>query len=63
MSKNNTIASCIATEVAFSLVHKMYVCCQITFLGVMMTDKTTPSSSSAAVGEATKMGSDGYKPG
>lgn len=35
----------------------------ITSLGVMMTDKTTPSSSSVALGEATKTGSDGYKPG
>lgn len=37
--------------------------CQRTSLGVMMTDKITPSSSSVAPGEATKTGSDGNRPG
>lgn len=38
-------------------------CGWLTSLGVMMTDRTTPSSSSVAPGEATKTGSDGYRPG
>lgn len=35
----------------------------LAFLGVMTTDRTAPSSSSTAPGDATKTGSEGYRPG